>query len=139
MNPKPFRLLAIALTVWFSNSSAIPIVDTTTSWDNASYFDWFGVPDSRYFGQTFVPTGSETRLDRITVFIKDCWGFECDSGPQGPINFSVALVPWSGGNPSNDIGPPMASFGTYATTNNGGAGGFEEFEIDLARIPRTPI
>lgn len=132
MKPALSNLLVSLVLSWITNCSALPLIDTAKSWNGSSFFDWFGVPDSRYFGQTFVTEGGATKLDKVTVYIKDCWGFECADvpEPQGAINFSVSLVPWVGGNPSNQIGTPIASFGTFSTTNNSGAGGFEAFGID---------
>lgn len=64
-------LVALTLMAMPDKTTAVPLIDTLSSWDGTTNIFDFGEPDTATYGQTFTVSGPEAQLDRFTVLVND--------------------------------------------------------------------
>ena len=65
-------LAALTLMAMPGTTTAVPLIDTLSSWDGALIVGSFGDgPNTATFGQTLTVSGPETRLDSFTFLLND--------------------------------------------------------------------
>lgn len=123
------RLLAAAFAFSIASTSfAIPVIDTTGSWNGSDSIGGFGEPpNSATYGQTFTVTGPETVLDSFTFYVDD----QFNSVFTDFVDFEVFVYAWDGGKAT---GPALFSSSPMSTTNNGGADGWEAITTNTGGI-----
>lgn len=116
-------LAALAITaVISSNASALTTIDTTGSWNGSDFIFPFGETNTATYGQTFT-VGADNVMDSFTFWMEERSG--------APTEFGAYVMAWDG---NKATGPVLFSTGMLTTTNNGGAGGFEQFTINTGGL-----
>lgn len=99
-------------------------LDTTVNWNGSSSTGNFGEVSTATHGQTFTVSGTNTVLNSFTFYLDDI------SNP-GPVDFAGYVAAWDG---NKAMGPILFTSSAMSTTNNSGAGGFEEFTVNTGGI-----
>ena len=102
-------------------------IDTTGAWDGASFIFPFGEPNTATYGQTFTVVGPDTVLNNFSFFVDD------NENPDR-VDFAGYVMAWDG---AKATGPILYQSGMMSTTNNGGAGGFEQITINTGNLALT--
>lgn len=126
---KSMQITGLILAALFSGSaSATTMIDTTLSWNGSSFVSLFGESNTATYGQTFVaPT--DNVLDSFTFYLND--GSHETSIPN---RFRAYVGQWDGLKTSSIL---FESSINLATTNNGGAGGFEPITVNTGGVSLT--
>lgn len=104
---------------------AIPLIDTTGV--SSGGLGSFGETNTATYGQTFTVTGAETVLDSFSFSFDDL------NNPDA-VDFAAYVYGWNGNRAS---GPQLYASSMLTSTNNGGSGGFETFDIDTNSLQLT--
>jgi hypothetical protein len=121
---------AVMATLFTGATQAVSVIDTTPSWNGTDYIFSFGETDTATYGQTFTVTAPETVLESFTFYLDDI----LDSIDPDVVDFEAYVYAWDG---NSATGSALFSSGPYATTNNGGAGGFEQITINTGGLSLT--
>jgi hypothetical protein len=101
------------------------VISTIPDWDGSAFVGDFGEPETATYGQTFS-LSTESSMNSFTFYVDDFLD-------PGVIDFQAYVYSWD--DSSNRItGSSLFAGNAMSTTNNSGAGGFEEFSIDTGGI-----
>src|SRR2546423_7731695 len=118
-------LLGGAALLALSVPASAQNIDTFSQWNGSSFISSYGVPNTATYGQTFTPTGSQTRLNGFTVEV----GFA-----SAGIASQAFVYQWDSVN-SRIIGPALFSSGTI---NVAAGAGFTAVSVNTSGVTLTP-
>jgi hypothetical protein len=107
----------LATTFALATAQAFASVVDNTALQNSTIGS-FGEPNTATYGQTFT-VGADSKLDSFTFFLDDSLNTDF-------VDFKAYVYAWDGTKAS---GSALYQGGALSTTNNGGAGGFEAFQV----------
>lgn len=116
-------IMAVALALGASSAGAATTIDTSVGLGTGTISP-FGEPNTATYGQTFTVVGSDTVLDDFSFRFDD-------SVNPDTIDFAAYVYGWDGGKAT---GPQLYASVMRTSTNNGGAGGFEEFHFTTGGV-----
>lgn len=116
-------LLALLLAGIVPCNAQTTTVGTTGHWNGVDGDAFGGLPTT--VGQTFVAPAGVTNLKSLAFFVDD----------TAPMTFEAFIMAWDG---TAATGPVLFQSGTLTTTDNGGAGGFERFNVVISGTPVVP-
>ncbi|WP_374438216.1 hypothetical protein [Inhella sp.] len=115
-------LTALALTTALGFTHAAPTIDTTgASFGTVSPF---GESNTATYGQTFLVTGAETRLQGFQLRLNDNLNSDF-------VDFAAYVYAWDG---AKATGPQLWASGAQSSSNNGGADGMELFSFSTGGV-----
>lgn len=115
--------VALAASVWTSAAVAATVIDTSAGPFGA--VEPFGETDTATYGQTFTVSGPEKYLTRFAFRFDDF--LDTDT-----VDFAAYVYAWDG---TKATGPALYTSAMRTSTDNGGAGGMEEFSFATGYVP----
>jgi hypothetical protein len=119
---------AVPTVCCVTNAGAALTIDTFPLWNGANAIDAMGETNTAVYGQTFVAPASDPILTSMTFRLND------QLNPDF-VDFDAVVMAWDG---TKATGPVLFTAGPFSTTDNGGAGGFENFTINTGSTVLTP-
>ncbi len=116
--------VGIAASVWTSGA-ALAATSIDTSAGPFGFVEPFGETDTATYGQTFTVTGPEKYLTQFAFRFDDL--LDTDT-----IDFAGYVYAWDG---LKATGPALYTTAMRTSSNNGGAGGMEEFSFATGYVP----
>ncbi len=117
-------LVILATLAAADRAHAVPVIDTTSSWNGIYSLGPFGVPFKATYGQTFLVTGPETVLDDFTFYVDDR---PITTAPD-VVTFLAYVAAWDG---FKATGPMLFTSGPMSTSD---AAAFEQFTVDTGGL-----
>jgi hypothetical protein len=118
--------VACAALILSAGHASASMIDTTPAWNGTSGINLFGEPFNDTHGQTFTVAGPDTLLNNFTFWLNDRMN-------PDTVEFAAYVMAWNSAL-SRATGPILFQSGMLTTTNNGGAGGMEQFTINTGNL-----